>query len=88
MTDHDIRQKLLLTSGHWGPGVVEASGGRLVSVRPHPDDLDPSRINENIPEGLQGSARVLRPAVRRSYLERGSLPRSGERGAEPFIEQA
>ena len=76
----------LLTASHWGPGVVALSGGRLVSVRPHPQDPDPSRINENIPEGLQGSARVLRPAVRRSYLAEGPLGASGERGAEPYLE--
>ena len=76
----------LPTASHWGPGVVELSAGRLVSVKPHPDDLDPSRINENIPEGLRGSARVLRPAVRRSYLKHGPQSASGERGAEPFVE--
>ena len=58
----------------------------MVSVRPHPGDPDPSRINENIAGSLNGRARVLRPAVRRSYLEHGPLARVAERGAEPFVE--
>ncbi len=75
-----------LTASHWGPGLVTVSNGRLVSVGPHPDDPDPSRINENIAASLNGSARVLRPAVRESYLKQGPRVRQGERGREGFIE--
>ncbi len=52
----------------------------------HPDDPDPSRINENIVGSLNGRARVLRPAVRKSYLEDGPRADSGMRGREPFVE--
>ena len=86
MTDRSPAGQTLMTSSHWGAGVVELSEGRLVAVRPHPEDPDPSRINENIPGGLQGSARVRRPAVRKSYLERGPGGPSGERGTEAFVE--
>ncbi len=58
----------------------------MVAVDPHPGDPDPSRINENIADSLNGRARVLRPAVRQSYLEHGPMARQGERGAEPFVE--
>ena len=75
-----------LTVSHWGTGVVRSDGGRVVAVDPHPSDPDPSRINENIAGSLNGRARVLRPAVRLSYLEQGPLARNGERGAEPFVE--
>lgn len=75
-----------LTASHWGPGLVTVENGRLVSVEPHPDDPDPSRINENIAASLNGSARVLRPAVRESYLQGGPLARRGERGRERFVE--
>ncbi|MCG8594956.1 MAG: molybdopterin-dependent oxidoreductase [Kiloniellales bacterium] len=86
MPDSPADQNLHLTSSHWGVGLAELSEGRLIAVRPHPDDPSPSRINENIPDGLAGSARVRRPAVRRGYLEHGPLARAGERGAEPFVE--
>ena len=58
----------------------------MVGVEPHPADPDPSPINGNIPEGIHGDARVRRPAVRASYLERGPLARTKERGTEPFVE--
>lgn len=86
MTDFDTIAKSVLTLSHWGPGLAEVSEGRLVSVGPHPNDPDPSRINENIAEGLNGRARVRRPAVRRSFLEHGPRARKGERGTEPFVE--
>ena len=66
--------------------MVRAEGGRVVAVDPHPGDPDPSRINENIAGSLNGRARVLRPAVRQSYLVHGPHARKGERGAEPFVQ--
>ncbi len=86
MSNRDLQRQPLLTASHWGAGLLDISNGRLMSVRPHPDDPDPSRINDNLPQGLHGSARVRRPAVRRSYLEQGLHGRSGERGQEPFVE--
>lgn len=72
----------LLTSSHWGIGVVKAKDGKIVSVEGHPSDPDPSSLNHNIPGGLSGSARVLRPAVRANWLE----GKRGERGRDPFVE--
>ncbi|MEM1385366.1 MAG: molybdopterin-dependent oxidoreductase, partial [Pseudomonadota bacterium] len=75
-----------LTSSHWGAGLVRVSNGRVQAVAPHPGDPNPSRINENIADSLHGRARVLRPAVRRSYLTRGPGAAEGLRGREPFVE--
>ncbi len=77
-----IRQ---LTASHWGTGVAEIEDGVLTSVGSHPGDPDPSRINENIVDGVYGSARVRRPAIRKSYLERGLQGANKARGEEPFI---
>lgn len=77
-----IRQ---LTASHWGTGVAEIKDGLLTSVGPHPGDPDPSRINENIVEGIYGPARVRRPAVRKSYLEKGPTGAGKTRGEEVFI---
>ena len=73
-----------LTASHWGPGLADVQDGRLVSVGAHPDDPEPSRINENIAGSLNGRARVLRPAVRAGWLENG--PGGGSRGRDEFIE--
>ncbi|MEL6218120.1 MAG: molybdopterin-dependent oxidoreductase [Pseudomonadota bacterium] len=81
--DVDTRR---LTASHWGPGVARTAGGRLISISPHPDDPDPSQINENIAGSLNGRARVLRPAVRRGYLENGPGACVDARGREPFVE--
>ncbi|MEM9628180.1 MAG: molybdopterin-dependent oxidoreductase [Pseudomonadota bacterium] len=75
-----------VTASHWGPGIVVTRDGRLDAVDPHPGDPDPSRINDNIADSLNGRARVLRPAVRQGYLEHGSRACAGERGQEPFVE--
>lgn len=71
-----------LTSSHWGLGLVETRDGRVSAVHPHPSDPDPSPLNRNMVAGLSGKARVLRPAIRQSWLE----GRRGERGRDPFVE--
>ena len=71
-----------LTSSHWGIGVVRTRDGRIRSVEGHPSDPQPSPLNGNIAQGLQGRARVLNPAVRASWLS----GQKGERGRDPFVE--
>ncbi|WP_299483760.1 molybdopterin-dependent oxidoreductase [uncultured Roseibium sp.] len=73
-----------LTSNHWGIGCVQVENGRIASVDPHPADPEPSPINGNIASSLNGQARVLRPAVRKGWLENGPGPST--RGEEPFVE--
>ncbi|WP_136443905.1 molybdopterin-dependent oxidoreductase [Pacificoceanicola onchidii] len=71
------------TASHWGAGIAEIDGNnRLVAVHPHPADPNPSQINGNIASSLNGRARVLRPAVRRGWLD-GS---GGTRGRDTFVE--
>ncbi|MEM7056666.1 MAG: molybdopterin-dependent oxidoreductase [Pseudomonadota bacterium] len=76
----------VLTANHWGTGLLQIRDGRIDAVKPHPDDPNPSPINENIPDGIHGRARVRRPAVRKSYLDNGPEAWTGERGREPFVE--
>ena len=71
-----------LTSSHWGIGLLHQEDGRIVDVQGHPTDPDPSPLNRNIPGGLNGRARILRPAVREGWLN----GRSGERGRDRYIE--
>ena len=72
----------LLTSSHWGIGVGQIESGRLVAVNGHGSDPDPSPLNSNIAASLNGNMRVLRPAVRASWLE----GKKGERGRGAFAE--
>ena len=71
-----------LTSSHWGAGVVRVKGGKLTGVDSHADDPAPSAINDNIASSLNGRARVLRPALRKGWLEKSTTPR----GRDEFVE--
>ena len=79
MSNHDGKT---LTSSHWGIGLVTALDGKVASVEGHPSDPDPSHLNHNMASSLNGKARILRPAVRKGWLE----GRSSERGRDAFVE--
>lgn len=72
--------RLSETSAHWGSFLVEVSddGRTVVGARPHADDPDASPAIGNV-DAQSGSSRVLRPAVRRAWLEHGPGP-DGDRG--------
>ncbi|MEM6466346.1 MAG: molybdopterin-dependent oxidoreductase, partial [Pseudomonadota bacterium] len=73
-----------LTANHWGIGVAHVSDGRILKVGPHPDDPNGSLINDNIAGSLSGDARVLRPAVRKSWLD--GTPGAVPRGRDQYVE--
>lgn len=72
------------TASHWGPGLGRVDGNRLIAVDPHPDDPDPSPINDNIASSLNGRARVRRPAIRKGWLDGGT----GTRGRDAYVEMS
>jgi biotin/methionine sulfoxide reductase len=73
-------------ANHWGVGRARAENGRLLEVLPDPGDPAAPVINGNIASSLSGRARVLRPAVRRGWLENGPAAANGARGREEFVE--
>ena len=81
-----MRRSERLTSNHWGLGVGQVQGKKLHSVGPHPDDPEPSGINDNIASSLNGDARVLRPAIRKGWLDGARGNPLGERGQDEFVE--
>ena len=76
----------LLTSTHWGVYEVEVADGRVTRLKPFAHDPDPSPIGNSMPAALTSPARILRPAIRKSYLDHGPGARTEGRGAEPFVE--
>ncbi|OLT27881.1 hypothetical protein BJF83_17005 [Nocardiopsis sp. CNR-923] len=62
------------TSAHWGSYQVVVDDGRVVGVRPDPDDPAPSPVMGNTPQAQHHASRVARPAVRRRWLDRGPGP--------------
>ncbi|MEM9205311.1 MAG: molybdopterin-dependent oxidoreductase [Pseudomonadota bacterium] len=71
-----------LTSTHWGVAQVFTDGQKITAIKPHPNDLDPSPISDNLVSSLNGRARILRPAIREGWLNGGT----GERGKDRFVE--
>lgn len=73
------------TMAHWGTYEVvqEAAGPRLA---PLARDTDPNPIGPQVLADEVQRLRVVRPSVRRSWLEHGPGSAPEERGTEPFVE--
>ncbi|RDW12911.1 Asp-tRNA(Asn)/Glu-tRNA(Gln) amidotransferase GatCAB subunit C [Paracoccus thiocyanatus] len=68
---------------HWGVYHAEMRDGRPARLVPVADDPAPSPIADGMLDALHSPARILRPAVRRSFLTGQA---GAGRGAEPFVE--
>ena len=71
-------------TSHWGVFEAGVGDGRLVAIRPHPNDPDPSPLLDNIVGSVRHPARLARPMVRAGWLDQGPGA-SPRRGAEPFV---
>ncbi len=74
-----------IISTHWGTYRAEVTDGALVDVKAVEWDRAPSPIGQSLPDGITARCRVIRPAVRRGFLERGISSRA-RRGSDPFVE--
>ncbi|WP_122875123.1 molybdopterin guanine dinucleotide-containing S/N-oxide reductase [Pseudomonas viridiflava] len=78
-----------LTSLHWGVYRPQVVNGKLQALQPAEWDKDPSPIGDSVAAAITSPTRVMRPAVRRSFLEQAggqSEWRNELRGQEPFVE--
>ncbi len=73
-----------LTLTQWGAYELERDGDDVVAVHPFAADPDPSPIGQSLSAVRQN--RVMRPAVRESWLRQGPGAAPERRGAEPFVE--
>jgi biotin/methionine sulfoxide reductase len=71
---------------HWGTYRVKIETGLPVSLAPYEGDPDPSPIANAMIAARTSPARVLRPAVRSSFLKKGAAAGGEGRGADPFVE--
>lgn len=74
----------IVHSSHWG-AFYARHGQDGLEITPHEGDRAPSAILQNFRNALDHPARVLRPAIRESWLRNGSGPRTRRIG-EPFVE--
>ena len=73
-----------LTLTNWGAYDVETDGVEITAVHPFAKDPDPSPIGQSLKAVRR--CRVMRPAIRQSWLEHGPGAKTDRRGAEPFVE--
>ncbi|MGZ4672133.1 MAG: molybdopterin-dependent oxidoreductase [Ilumatobacteraceae bacterium] len=73
------------TTSHWGAYGVRVLNDEIVEVVPHPADPDPSPLLGGVAGAARHRTRVLRPAIRRGWLEGGAGP-SELRGRDEFVE--
>ncbi len=72
-------------TSHWGTFTAEVEDGRLVGVRPFAKDPDPSPIIHSMADAVYDDSRVLRPMVRKGWLDHGPGGNRDKRGTEPFV---
>lgn len=80
-----------LVATHWGLYRPRMAGGNVTDLDPFELDGDPAPLAQGIIEAHSAPSRILRPAVRRSFLEAREAGRRGPgagsgRGHEPFVE--
>ncbi len=73
------------TSSHWGSYWITTENNEVVAATAVDQDPAPSRIGQNYVGILRNGTRILRPAVRKGWLENGPGPSTG-RGSEPYVE--
>lgn len=76
-------QQPKIVGTHWGFYEHGEKSGRLDAFR---SDPDPALFGAELIADRLAPVRILKPAVRRSYLEHGPGKAGGRRGAEPFVE--
>ncbi len=81
-TAPDVRTTAMGT--HFGSFLVDSRDGEVVAVRGHPTDPEPSHLGESLRHFAEH--RVMRPAVRQSWLADGPGAATHLRGDDPFVE--
>lgn len=77
---------MALSSSHWGMFHPIIREGKIVEARSFPNDPDPSQLLQSIPSATHHSSRVLRPAIRKSWIENGPGANPERRGVDPYVE--
>ncbi|MBT9385435.1 molybdopterin-dependent oxidoreductase [Pseudooceanicola sp. CBS1P-1] len=75
-----------ISSTHWGTFEATARSDGGLDITPFARDAAPSELLDGLSQYRTHAARILRPAVRKGWLEgRAGIPAPG-RGADPFVE--
>ena len=77
---------LPFSSQHWGTFRVETAEGKIKQLHPFDEDSDPSPIMDGMLDTIHAKNRIQKPAIRKSWLEKGYGANPELRGVEPFVE--
>lgn len=75
-----------LVGTHWGTYRVTMHDGKPVALDPWSGDPDPSLLGQSMLASREAACRIRKPAIRRSFLQRGHVAGGAGRGSEPFVE--
>lgn len=73
------------TATQWGTYDAEVQNGRLKRLNDYANDPAPSIIGAGLVDAIDDEARIRRPMVRKSFLEKGPNSNKSERGSESFV---
>ena len=68
------------TATQWGTYDAEVKNGRLKRLNDYSNDPAPSIIGAGMVDAIDDEARIRRPMVRKSFLEKGPNSNKSERG--------
>lgn len=70
---------------HWGAYTILVHNGRVTGIEPAPDDPNPSPVIHSVKQWDDPSLRILKPMVRRGWLENRRNSDHSARGRDPFV---
>lgn len=70
---------------HWGAYTLLVEGNRIVGSEPFEHDPNPSPIINSVTEWAKPEMRILRPMVRKGWLDRRGATDGHERGRDKFV---
>jgi len=74
-----------LNASHWGLFVATALADGGLSIKPHPEDPEPSILINSISSALRHPTRIAAPMIRRGWMDDPSVP-SRRDGTEEFVQ--
>ena len=72
-------------SSHWGTFTAQVENGQLVGVKAFDKDPDPSPIIHSMIDAVYDESRVLKPMIRKGWLDKKSINHRQKRGTDAFI---
>ena len=74
------------TAAHWGTYKVTNNSQTNFKLTHFEQDEDPSPIGKGIESAINSRSRIIRPAIRKGWLESKSKKPDSKRGIDEFIE--